>query len=232
MPPKTKKLTQIVDRDLNQPIRDIVNPHLTRSKTTKAKGSTSNAQETITQDIGDRDRLPPPPPPPPPPQLPQGPRARRVLRDYAAPNAYRYHSPIHVPAVDNRDFSLKTSTSQMVQSNQFSRRDHEDPNSHLTTFLEVCNTFKINGFSEDAKLLRFFPFSLTGRARDWLRSQTPDSFTTWEELTVAFLNKYFPPSRRSTIGVKSRILHKWMERHSMRLERDTRSIKGFAHITT
>ncbi|CAM8990983.1 unnamed protein product [Rhodiola kirilowii] len=34
-----------------------------------------------------------------------------------------------------------------------------------------------------------------GRARDWLRSQTLDSFTTWEELTVAFLNKYFPPSK-------------------------------------
>ncbi|CAM8901682.1 unnamed protein product [Rhodiola kirilowii] len=152
--------------------------------------------------MGDRDRLPPPPPPlhlpqgqlpqDPPPQLPQ---ARRVLKDYAAPNAYGYRSPILAPAVDNRDFDLKTSTIQMIQSNQFSGRDHEDPNSHLTTFLEVCDTFKTNGVSEDAKLLRLFPFSLSGRARDWLRSQTPDSLTTWEELAVAFLNKYFPPSK-------------------------------------
>ncbi|CAM8962712.1 unnamed protein product [Rhodiola kirilowii] len=189
MPPKTKKLTKIVDRDLNQPIRDIVNPHLTKSKTTNDKGSTSNTQETNTQTMDGR------PPIPPPPQLPQGPRARRALKDYDAPNAYGYRSPIPVPAVDNRDFDLKTSMIEMVQSNQFFGRDHEDPNSHLTTFLEVCDTFKIHGFSKDAKLLRLFPFSLTGRARDWLRSQTPDSFTTWEELAIAFLNKYFPPSR-------------------------------------
>ncbi|CAM8904732.1 unnamed protein product [Rhodiola kirilowii] len=126
----------------------------------------------------------PPPPPPPhhrnqdnlPPQLPL---ARRALKDYAIPTAYGYRSPIQLPTVDNRDFDLKTSTIQMVQSNQFLGRDNEDPNSHLTSFLEVCATFKINGISEDAKLLRLFPFSLTGRARDWLRSQTPDSFTTW-----------------------------------------------------
>ncbi|CAM8982695.1 unnamed protein product [Rhodiola kirilowii] len=145
--------------------------------------------------MGDRDNRLPPPPPPPQGHLPQGPQARRVLKDYAAPTAYGYRSPILVPTVDNRNFDLKTSTIQMVQSNQFSGRDHEDPNSHLTTFLEVSATFKINGFSEDAKLLKLFPFSLTGRARDWLRSQTPDSFTTWDELAVAFLNKYFPPSK-------------------------------------
>ncbi|CAM8972960.1 unnamed protein product [Rhodiola kirilowii] len=190
MPPKTKKLTQST--------RDIDNPHLTRSKTNKAKGSTSNAQETIAQDMGDRDGLPPLPPPPhqlPQDPLPPLPQARRALKDYAIPNAYGYRSPILAPAVDNRDFDLKTSTIQMIQANQFSGRDHEDPNSHLTTFLEVCDTFKINGVSDDAKLLRLFPFSLLGRARDWLRSQTPDSLTTWEELVVAFLNKYFPPSK-------------------------------------
>ncbi|CAM8886859.1 unnamed protein product [Rhodiola kirilowii] len=180
MPPKAKKSSNIVDKDLN--------PHLTRSQTTKAKGSTSNIQETTTPIMDNR-------PPPPLGPLQPLPQARRVLKDYAAPNAYGYRSPILAPAVDNQDFDLKISTIQMIQSNRFSGRDHEDPNSHLTTFLEVCDTFKINGVSEDAKLLRLFPFSLAGRAMDWLRSQMPGSFTTWEELAVAFLNKYFPPSK-------------------------------------
>ncbi|CAM8998067.1 unnamed protein product [Rhodiola kirilowii] len=60
MPPKTKKLTQIVDRDLNQPIRELINPHLTRSKTNKDKGSTSNTQEVM----ADRENNNRPPPPP------------------------------------------------------------------------------------------------------------------------------------------------------------------------
>ncbi|CAM8975458.1 unnamed protein product [Rhodiola kirilowii] len=101
MPPKTKKLTKIVDRDLNQPIKEFVNPHLTRSKTTKEKRSTSNVQEINRQVMGDRDNRLPPPPPPPQGQLPQGPQARRVLKDYATPTAYGYRSPILVPTVDN-----------------------------------------------------------------------------------------------------------------------------------
>ncbi|CAM8947908.1 unnamed protein product [Rhodiola kirilowii] len=139
MPPKTKKLSQIVDRDLSQPIRELVNLPVTRSKT-KDKGQTSNTQGVMAENNNNR----PPPPPPPhhrnqdnlPPQLPL---ARRALKDYAIPTAYGYRSPIQLPTVDNRDFDLKTSTIQMVQSNQFSGRDNEDPNSHLTSFLETAH---------------------------------------------------------------------------------------------
>ncbi|CAM8886415.1 unnamed protein product [Rhodiola kirilowii] len=143
-----------------------LNPYLTRSKTTKGKGSTSNAQETTTQTMEERPPRLPPPPPQQPPQgpfqpLPQGPRARRALKDYVAPNAYGYRSPILVPRVDNREFELKAPTIQMVQSNQFSGRENEDPNSHITSFLEICDTFKIYGASRDVIHLRLFPFSLT-----------------------------------------------------------------------
>ncbi|CAM8924158.1 unnamed protein product [Rhodiola kirilowii] len=186
--------------------------------------------------MGDRDnRLPPPPPPPRqgnqdnPPQLPL---ARRVLKDYATPTAYGYRSPILVQRLTTRIFDLKTSTIQMVQSNQFSGRDNEDPNSHLTTFLEVCATFKINGVSEDAKLLRLFPFSLTGKAKDWLRSQTPDSFTTWEELAVAFLNKYFPPSKTAYYRNQITNFSQLDGETSTKLRNDTRTIKGFVLTTT
>jgi len=45
--------------------------------------------------------------------------------------------------------------------------------------------------STNAIRLRLFPFSLKDRASDWLENEEPNSFTTWEALSKAFLNKYF-----------------------------------------
>jgi len=79
----------------------------------------------------------------------------------------------------------------------------EDPNLHLSVFLEVCDTLKINEASTDAILLRLFPFSLRDKARAWVHSLPPGSISTWEELTMAFLAKFFPPSK--TVSLRNHI---------------------------
>ena len=75
----------------------------------------------------------------------------------------------------------------------------EDPNLHLSVFLGVCDTLKINGASTDAIRLRLFPFSLRDKARAWLHSLPPGSISTCEELTKAFLAKFFPPSKTASL---------------------------------
>jgi len=75
----------------------------------------------------------------------------------------------------------------------------EDPNLLLSVFLEVCETLKINGALTDAICLRLFPFSLRDKARAWLHSLSPGSISTWEELTKAFLAKFFPPSKTTSL---------------------------------
>nr|XP_027083595.1 uncharacterized protein LOC113705889 [Coffea arabica] len=83
----------------------------------------------------------------------------------------------------------------MVQQSKYGSNATKDPNFHLSIFLEICDIFKFNGVSDDAIKLRLFPFSLRDKAKVWLQSHPPNTFTTWVELAKAFLNKFFPPGK-------------------------------------
>ena len=97
--------------------------------------------------------------------------------------------------IQANNFELKSVIVQMLQNILFHRLPHENPNMHLTNFLEVCDTIKYNGVTEEALRLRLFPLSLGDRAKHWLTSQPPDSITTWNDLVKKFLTKFFPPSK-------------------------------------
>ncbi|XP_030502340.2 uncharacterized protein LOC115717494 [Cannabis sativa] len=84
---------------------------------------------------------------------------------------------------------------------QFGRLPSEDPNMHLFNFEELCQTFKMNGVSDDAIRRRLFPFSLRERAKSWLVSLPPNSIKTWEELALKFLSKFFPPTKITKLRV-------------------------------
>lgn len=123
----------------------------------------------------------------------------RTLKDFAAPNTNGLHSSITRPTVEANNFELKPSLLSMVQQNQFGGSSTDDPNLHLSVFLEYCDTLKMNGVTADAIRLRLFPFSLRDRARAWLHSLPTGSITTWDQLSQAFLAKYFPPSKTAQL---------------------------------
>jgi Retrotransposon gag protein len=70
---------------------------------------------------------------------------------------------------------------------------------HLAVFLEIYDTYKSNGVSDDALRLRLFLFSLRDKARAWMHSLPAGSITTWDQLTEVFLTKYFPPSKTAQL---------------------------------
>ncbi|XP_027120640.1 uncharacterized protein [Coffea arabica] len=87
----------------------------------------------------------------------------------------------------------------MVQQSQYGGNATEDSNSHLSTFLEICDTINFNGVSDDAIKLRLFLFSLRDKAKVLLQSHPPNTFTTWAELAKAFLNKFFSPEKTAKV---------------------------------
>ena len=74
---------------------------------------------------------------------------------------------IQRPPIQANNFELKTITLQVLQNIQFHKLPSENLNTHLTNFIEVCNTVKYNGVTEEALRLRLFPLSLGDRAKHW-----------------------------------------------------------------
>jgi len=120
---------------------------------------------------------------PPPPEMAEH-HAPRTMYDYAKPSLTGTESSIVRPTIAANNFELKPNTIQMIQQFvQFDGLQDEDPNTYLANFPEFCETFKINGVSDDAIRLRLFPFSLRNKAKQWLHSLPRGSITTWDQMT-------------------------------------------------
>ncbi|KAL0463359.1 UNVERIFIED_CONTAM: hypothetical protein Slati_0223500 [Sesamum latifolium] len=80
----------------------------------------------------------------------------RPMMEYSLPTADGTISSIVKPSVEANNFEIKPSIIQIIRSSvQFYGLPDEDPNKHLMIFLEICDTFRFNGVSNDAVDLGF-----------------------------------------------------------------------------
>ena len=61
----------------------------------------------------------------------------------------------------------------------------------------------IKDVDPNAVKLRLFPFSLRGKAKDWLLALPKGTITSWDECTNIFMTKFFPPAK--TMQLRSNI---------------------------
>ena len=125
--------------------------------------------------------------------------ANRPLKDFALPKATGIHIVITRPTVEANAFHLHPSLIQMVQNSAFAGSPMEDPHDHLSNFMDIAGTLKINGVTDEAIRLKLFPFSLSGKARSWLSSLPQNSITTWDDLASKFLTRFFPPAKTAQL---------------------------------
>ena len=124
----------------------------------------------------------------------------RPIRDYALQSSVT-PPVIRRPVIQANNFELKSITLQLLQAIQFHYLAHEDPNFHILNFLEVCDTVKYNGVSDEAIHLWLFPFSLKEKAKHWLISEPPNSNTSWDKLVNKFLARFFPLAKAAKLTI-------------------------------
>ena len=125
-----------------------------------------------------------------------------TLRDCWRPMMNENYSGIWHQSIDANNFELKPVLISMVQHQQFRGNPLEDPNGHLSNFLELCETIKMNGVDHDVIKLKLFPFSLRDKARSWYHNLMSGSINRWGELVEFFLMKFFPPQLTSQLRVE------------------------------
>ncbi|KAJ9541977.1 hypothetical protein OSB04_028483 [Centaurea solstitialis] len=132
------------------------------------------------------------------------------IMDYAIPVLGQLHSGILRPKIKAAHFALKPLMFSMIQTNgQFGGTAVEDPHSHLKSFMQITDSFRIPGVSPSALRLSLFPFSLKERARAWYDSLEPDSITSWNQMAEKFLKKYFPPTRNAKSRLDISTFKQW-----------------------
>ncbi|CAN6244124.1 unnamed protein product [Urochloa humidicola] len=109
--------------------------------------------------------------------------------------------PIFKLAEVGSPFRIKTSIIEMVQDSPFTGK--EDPNLHLQSFLQLCNTFKMKGVDDNQLRARLFPYSLMDKALQWFYTLEVSTVEKWESLVQAFIAKFYSLEKMQTL--RSRI---------------------------
>ena len=115
----------------------------------------------------------------------------------------RYWGEYFIPRIENPridreveedHYHIPPALISLVQQGAiFQGMETEDPAAQLTSFLNLCDTSKPAGITQDHRRKMLFPFSLRGHALSWYTAVGCADMETFSEVVRQFHSKYYPP---------------------------------------
>lgn len=113
-----------------------------------------------------------------------GDAANKKLGEFATTTDDYLHALITQPDVKVKQYKIKPRLLNLVQQYQFRGSAIEDAGMHLHTFTEICDMMRMNDVDPDMVKLRLYPFSLRGRAKEWLISLPRGTLLRGKDATI------------------------------------------------
>ena len=122
----------------------------------------------------------------------------KTASDFMKPPVKEKESALVLPRITAHMFELRPHFLGLITAHKF-KENPSDPNEcplkHIKLFKSLCDIISSEDVSTDYIRMKAFPFSLGGRASTWLDNLPSGSITSWQALSDAFTNKYFPASK-------------------------------------
>src|ERR1700712_39771 len=179
----TRRLAQVIlDPELEKTLRELRRKRREAEISTQANQANQTMEQPETSQRNNEDRA-------------QQYDEDLPIWEYATQRRVGDQSCIRRPPIQANNFEIKSSSISLLSNVTFYGLSHEDPNEHISNFIDVCELSKYNGVSNYAIRLRLFPWTLKDKAKTWFNSLSTGSISTWEEMEAKFLDKFFPPAK-------------------------------------
>ena len=121
---------------------------------------------------------------------------RRCLSDYARPVVQRQTTRVNAPLQRGTNFKIDSHILGLLPT--FHGLPSEDPYRHVDEFSQVCEFNQFHNVPSEMAKMRFFPFTLKERAKDYFFTLGSE-FDSWRDMEEAFLRKYYSVCKTSTV---------------------------------
>ena len=124
---------------------------------------------------------------------------------YAAPTGAHLEPLKSIEPILTPGYELRSCFIKLIWEQSFSGEGNENPYSHLQEFEQTCACLCIAGISDETLRRKLFPFSLTGRAKQWYSQIIGSMQGDWETLCSKFCLRFFSISK--VVSLRKEVLN-------------------------